>query len=257
MKKNILNFSILAFVVGSSFAQNARFIRSGTITYQKTANMYAIIQRRINKENESMLKPAFETYKQQHPQFKEVNSNLKFGNNKTLFTPDANNSPAASFFNDPQISMQNNVVYTNLDTKQLVSEKKIFDDTYLLKDTVKNIKWKFTDEVRDIAGYPCHRANGIVLDSVYVVAFYTDKIPVSGGPESFGGLPGMILQLALPHENVSWVATKVDDINFPPNSVAPPAGGKIVNYKQLTNKLMDVYKGSTKSKMAELKAFLL
>jgi GLPGLI family protein len=257
MKKIILTFSILAFTVSSLSAQNAKFIRSGVITYKKTVNMYAIIQRGINKENEGILKPAFETYKQQHPQLKELNSNLMFGNNQTLFTPSGNNTPATSFFNDPQISMQKNVVYTNLDTKQLVSEKKIFDDTYLLKDTLKSIKWKFTDEIRDIAGYPCHRANGIVLDSVYVVAFYTDKIPVSGGPESFSGLPGMILQLALPHENVSWVATKVDDINLPANSIVAPARGKIVNYKQLMDKLMDVYKGSSKSKTAELKAFLL
>jgi len=32
--------------------------------------------------------------------------------------------------------------------------------------------------------------------SIDVVAFYTDDIPVSGGPESFDGLTGMILQVA-------------------------------------------------------------
>lgn len=31
---------------------------------------------------------------------------------------------------------------------------------------------------------------------INVVASYTDDIPVSGGPESFNGLTGMILQLA-------------------------------------------------------------
>ena len=31
---------------------------------------------------------------------------------------------------------------------------------------------------------------------INVVAFYKDDIPVSGGPESFNGLPGMILQVA-------------------------------------------------------------
>jgi len=31
---------------------------------------------------------------------------------------------------------------------------------------------------------------------INAVAFYTDDIPVSGGPESFNGLPGMILQVA-------------------------------------------------------------
>jgi GLPGLI family protein len=257
MKKIILTFSALVIVSVPSFAQNVRFTRSGSIEYQKTVNMYAIIQKGINKENEVLLKPAFETYKQQHPQFKELKSIMIFAGNKTLFTPVGVNISITSFFNDPQISMQNNIVYSDLDTKQLISNRKVFDDTFLLKDSLKSIKWKFTDEVRDIAGYPCHRANGLTLDSVYVVAFYTDKIPVSGGPESFGVLPGMILQLALPHENVSWIATKVVDIDLPVNSVLPPTEGTPINFKELINKLKEVFRSDGKSESTDLKAFLL
>ena len=256
MKKLVLTINILTIMSSILCAQNVRFIRSGIITYQKKVNMYAIIQKGINKENESFLKPAFEAYKQQHPQFKELNSNLMFDDHQTLFSPLGTNSSVTSFFNDPQISMQNNIVYSDLNTKQIISKRKIFADTYLLKDSLKNIKWKFTDEVRDIAGYPCHRVNGIVLDSVYVVAFYTDKIPVSGGPESFGGLPGMILQLVLPHENVNWTATKVEEINLPVDSIVPPKGGTIINFNNLIDKLRNVYKGNTNSD-SDLKAFLL
>ncbi len=257
MKKMILTFSILAAISSSLNAQNVRFTRSGIIEYQKTVNMYAIIQRGINKENESLLKPAFEAYKQQHPQFKELKSTLMFAGNKTLFTPVGVNTSITSFFNDPQISMQNNVVYSDLNIEQLISKRKVFDDTYLLKDSLKNIKWKFTDEVRDIAGYPCHRANGLTLDSVYVVAFYTDEIPVSGGPELFGGLPGMILQLALPHENVSWIAVKVKDVDLPVSAVLPPTDGVVINFKKMIDKLRNFYKGSTQKGSADLKAFLL
>jgi len=253
----ILTISALAIVTVSAFAQNVRFTRSGLIEYQKTVNMYAIIQRGINKENEALLKPAFEAYKQQHPQFKQLKSTLTFAGNRTLFTPVEVNISITSFFNDPQIAMQNNIVYSNLNTKQLISKRKVFDNTYLLKDSLKNIKWKLTDEVRDIAGYPCHRANGLVFDSVYVVAFYTDKIPLSGGPESFGGLPGMILQLVLPHENVSWIATKVEDHELPVNSVLPPTGGTIIKYEELIIKLRGVFKSNTKSGTGDLTAFLL
>lgn len=257
MKKMILTLGTLAIVTVSSFAQNVRFTRSGLIEYKKTINMYAIIQRSINKENETFLKPAFETYKQQYPQFRELKSTLMFTGNKTLFTPVDANISITSFFNDPQIAMQNNIVYSDLNTKQLISKRKVFDDTYLLKGSLKNIKWKFTDEIRDIAGYPCHRANGLTLDSVYVVAFYTDKIPISGGPELFGGLPGMILQLALPHENVSWIATKVEDVAFPADSILPPTGGSIVNLNELIDKLKSVNKDNTKNAFEDLKAFLL
>ncbi len=46
------------------------------------------------------------------------------------------------------------------------------------------------------------------MDSVYVIAFYTDQIIPSGGPESFNGLPGMILGIAIPRINTTWFATK-------------------------------------------------
>jgi GLPGLI family protein len=256
MKKLILTLSILAVVGHSVYAQNVRFVRSGIITWQKTVNMYAIIQRGIDKEN-ALLKPAFEAYKQQHPQFKQLESTLLFGDNKTLFTPVAKAASVTSFFNDPQIAMQNNIVYADLTTQQQTSKRKVFDDTYLLRDSLQPIKWKLTDEVRDIAGYPCHRANGLILDSVYVVAFYTDKIPVSGGPESFNGLPGMILQVALPHENVSWIVTKVEEVDLPPGSIVPPTGGRVINYHELLNKLREVFKGKSQSEMADLRGFLL
>jgi GLPGLI family protein len=70
-----------------------------------------------------------------------------------------------------------------------------------------------------------------MLDSIYVVAFYTTQIPISGGPESFNGLPGMILGVALPHENLTWFASKVTDTTLPPNVVVPPKKGKSTNYK--------------------------
>jgi GLPGLI family protein len=103
----------------------------------------------------------------------------------------------------------------------------------LVKDTTRKIKWKITGETRDVAGYPCRRANGIMMDSIYVVAFYTEKIHTSGGPESFNGLPGMILEVAVPHENIIWVATKVTDVPINDNAIQAPKKGKPVNNAQL------------------------
>src|SRR5690606_18664546 len=80
-------------------------------------------------------------------------------------------------------------------------------------DKKQEILWKFTGETREIAGYPCRRASGMILDSIDVVAFVTELIVPSGGPESFSGLPGMILGLALPHENITWFATNVETTN--------------------------------------------
>jgi cytochrome c-type biogenesis protein CcsB len=45
------------------FGQTAHFTTSGIIEFEKTANLYAIFQKSINKDNESYLVPDFEAFK--------------------------------------------------------------------------------------------------------------------------------------------------------------------------------------------------
>lgn len=61
-----------------------------------------------------------------------------------------------------------------------------------------NRKWKIHNEIKEVAGYLCMKAE--TYDSVYqrkVYAWFTDAIPISGGPEGYYGLPGMILQVIM------------------------------------------------------------
>jgi GLPGLI family protein len=231
MKKKIILFAaLLAFVV-SVRAQHAHFTISGTIEYERKTNTWAMIKREINKDNDAWLVPALENYKKTSPQFRVLKSTLSFSDNKTLFMPLAADPPTNNLYSFAPLMSQNNTIYTDLTDGLTISQKKIFDDAFLVKDSTRKIKWKITDETRDIAGYHCRRANGIMLDSIYIVAFYTAQIPVPGGPESFAGLPGMILGVALPHENITWFATKVTDNQLPPNTVAPPKKGKPTDSK--------------------------
>lgn len=107
-------------------------------------------------------------------------------------------------------SRRNNakVLYQNL--KSNTAEVQIeLDDKYILKDSLVEVTWRFTDEYRNIAGFECRRVNGATRDSLYLVAFYTDQIPVSGGPALSHGLPGMILGLAIPEMHIQYWATNV------------------------------------------------
>jgi GLPGLI family protein len=223
--------SIILFLVASvnfCYAQNARFTTSGTVEYDKSSNVYAIMPRLITKENEYYMKPAYDQVKKM-PQFRVLKSTLKFGDNKTLFTPipPETNTQGVNLL----ITEQMNTVYSDLDKSVAVSEKEVYGDKMLVTDSTRKIDWKITGETRDIAGYTCRRANALILDSIYVVAFYAEKIPVSGGPELFSGLPGMILMVALPHENIIWTATKVTDAAIPANQITAPKKGKPVNAK--------------------------
>jgi len=99
---------------------------------------------------------------------------------------------------------------SNLATKDYKRFNDVMGDKIIIQDSVKTVKWRITDEYREIAGYTCRRANGFTSDSTYVIGFYANEIPVSGGPESINGLPGMILGLVVPSQHVSYFATQVE-----------------------------------------------
>jgi GLPGLI family protein len=241
----------------SLFGQNAHFTKSGIIEYEKTANMFALLKKQINKDNEAFYQPIYDSYIKNQPQFKKLKSTLSFADNKTLFTPIPDESGSGGFFGPNAMVTQNNTIFTDLLANTFIDQKNVFEDVFLVTDTTRKIRWKITDETRVIAGYNCRRANALVLDSIYVVAFYTDQIPVSGGPESFTGLPGMILGIALPHENVTWFATKVTEQAVDNKALLPPKKGKPVNSKQLRDKLNEAMKDWGNYAQTSLKALSL
>lgn len=259
MKYTLITLAGLLFVCSGLSAQNKHFTTSGTIEFEKKVNMYALIKKEMNSDNEAFYAPIFEQYKKNQPQFKTYKSTLSFSNDKSLYTPIVTESIPSNmdFFGNNPMANQNNVVYTDPANSAAIIQKTVFEETFLVKDSTRKIKWKITDETRDISGYTCRRANGIMMDSIYVVAFYTTEIPLSAGPEQFSGLPGMILGVALPHENVTWFATKVTDTGLPPNTVVPPKKGKPTDNKQLRATLEKVMKNWGNEGQFYLKAFLL
>lgn len=256
MKKIIITIAVLLGFAGTGIAQHTHFTTSGTVEFERRTNVYAMIKKEINKDNEAYLAPALDAYKKSNPQFRVLKSTLSFMGNKTLFNP-VEADPVSGLVSGAPLMNQNNTIYTDFNSDMSVSQRKVFDETFLVKDSIRKIKWKITDETREIAGYICRRANGIMLDSIYVVAFFTGKIPISGGPESFNGLPGMILEVALPHENVIWVATKVTDNTLLPNAVNAPNKGKALDNKGLKETLFKASKDWGDVGRDFIKGFLL
>ena len=119
-----------------------------------------------------------------------------------------------------------NVVYNDYTTGRTITKKPVFEETFLVEDSMLNIKWKITNDTRNIAGFECRKAVGIIFDTIAVFAFYTDEIMISGGPEGIHGLPGMILGLGIPRIHTTWFATKVQVSGFKMSKVVPETKGK-------------------------------
>lgn len=253
--KYILLFAVL-FISTDLFAQNIHFVQNGVIEFEKRSNMYALIKKKINKDNESWIQPAFDQYKKNNPQFKVSKSTLTFTKDKSLYKWAPSDEPLNNSWatNDLFADLKNTVA-TNFDTQSSITQKAVYEETYLVKDSVRKINWKITDETREIAGYECRRANAIIMDSVYVVAYYSNQIAVSGGPESFTGLPGMILGMALPHENISWFATKVTEISVSEKDLVAPTKGKPTTNSGLTAIVTKAFKNYGNETLSELKIF--
>jgi GLPGLI family protein len=245
MKNSII--LLIALLTGNIlFAQSSKSISTGTVEYDKTVNMYAlarnILSSNANSSFSSIFTQGFEQYQKNHPQFATVKSTLAFNADKTLFTPNETGDNIVAYMGTNLVIRQFNTIYTDLAVNKRVMQKEILDKQFLVTDSTSKIKWRITGGSQDIAGYTCREAHGLIQDSIYVVAFYTDKIWVSGGPESFSGLPGMILKVVIPHEHITWTATKVTT-NLPLTAIEPPKKGKLMTSKELVAMLKKASQG--------------
>jgi len=135
-----------------------------------------------------------------------------------------------------------NIVYTDFTKNTSISQKPIYEETFLVEDSLLKIKWKITADTRNIAGFECRKAVGILFDTVAVFAFYTDELMISGGPEGITGLPGMILGMGIPRLHATWFATKVQVVDVPTSQIQPAIKGKKTDRKTMLEAIYKVMK---------------
>ena len=233
--KNILVILILVMCCATA---NAQFIMSGKIEYERKINVLAQVEEMDDNE-------FIQRFKAQLPKFTSSYFDLVFDAVRCGYKPGRETEhPLKMFGSGPATE---NVVYTDFTSRHVKSLKTVYEQKYLVQDTLRKLDWKEKDEIRMIAGYKCRKAVSIICDTVYVVAFYAEDIPVSGGPEMFGGLPGMILELAVPRLHTTWVATKVEQKVPPDTEYVIPEKGKKVTQKELNEKIKDSFKDWGKS----------
>jgi GLPGLI family protein len=210
----------------------AQYTFQGTVEYERKVNLH-----RLYEDNEW-----FANMKDNVPRFKDAYFNLYFHDGETLYRPgrEVDAPKGNSWFNGTPAP--ENVVKTDFKSGTVAAYKPIFEEKFLIEDSLRKMDWRITNEIRTIANYKCRKAVGKICDSVYVVAFYTDDIPVSGGPESFSGLPGLILELAIPRLYTTWIATKVDVIPPAAEAFAFKAKGKKTDPKKLFTDLQETFK---------------
>lgn len=119
--------------------------------------------------------------------------------------------------------------YKNIKEKRFLNEKELFGKEFLIDDSLQKIDWKMENETKKIGNYTCYKATAVlpvdesnlmnfrpkkgvdqekvqkatnftdvveIPKDIIVTAWYTPEIPVSQGPGTYWGLPGLILEVS-------------------------------------------------------------
>lgn len=239
---------LLAIFLPAAVIAQQKFITQGKIEYERKTNQYAFMNDNSIWDNMA---------KNNMSKFVTYYYDLFFNDKQTLFKQ--GRDPETKQFKNWGVFDSENTIHTNLDSSSAVTQRTIFGDVFLISDSVRNIDWKVTTEIRKIAGFDCRKAVGRIMDSVVVIAFYTDEILTTGGPESFSGLPGMILGLAIPRLHTTWYATKLQLIDVTDKDLlAPKRGKKLIGsaYREKVKNLMKDWGEDAKKRQMDLQLVL-
>lgn len=224
--KNIF-IQLIAFLLITSM-QGQQFVEKADIEFEVNTNLKKQMNgnswQEMMKENISDLKTSFYKY--------------SFENNKSIYKFDrwSTKTRIPKYQKD---SDEENVWYYDFTSNKMNIQKQIEGTTFITLDSINKIEWKITNENREIAGYNCRKAVGKIFDEVYVFAFYTDALLISGGPCSINGLPGMILGVTIPQLYTSFVATKVTITATNANEIKPLLSKKPFTYLEMKKFIID------------------
>jgi GLPGLI family protein len=226
--------------------------KEGKVIYERTIQM----EIRINDNDQ---------VSQMLPKMRTDKFELTFGNNESIWTHVDEEEDNDEFGgNGMQIRMvgpgQNDVVFYDFTNARKVEQREMFDKKFIVADTIRKLNWKLTGDTQSILGHVCQKAtaqnigkrmqmnmdNGKmerkeITDTSTIIAWFTTDIPVPGGPEFQGQLPGLILGLDMNKGRTVYKAIEVSP-KADLASIKEPVKGKKVTpaeFNEERNKMMD------------------
>ncbi len=208
--------------------------------------------------------------------FLEKTYTLSFNKTESSFKEDVKlDAPGASGGSRWGASNGQGSIYKNLKDREMIEDIEQFSKRFLIVEPMEQPKWELGTESKQIGQYTVYKATMVKVDksvdfgSIFgrrgrrnqekdstktedkkdevktldVTAWYSPQIPVSSGPESYWGLPGLILEL-----NAGRTTMLCTEIRLNPTEsvkIEKPTKGKEVN--------RDEYNEIIKVKTDELK----
>jgi GLPGLI family protein len=211
--KNLLTVLMVSFALQVTYAQ----IKEGKIVYEQKIDLHRRMQ---DEQMKAMV-----------PQFRTSRFELNFADNQSRYAMQEKEPDITENTGNGGIVMRfggaNTEYYENFITQKQVEKRELGDKDYIIEDSLRHISWKLLNETKMILGYHCKKASGKTERGSDVDAWYTEEIPVSSGPETFNGLPGMILQVDINKEEFLITAVSIYKSANKKELKAPSKGKKI------------------------------
>ncbi len=235
---------LLALLVGLSINTMAQ-MKEGKISYERKVNMHRSLP---DPQMKSMI-----------PEFRTDKFELLFNESASLYRSVVDDEAPDPFANAGgggggmrmNFRMPTTTTYTDIAKQTQYEERAFFEKEFLIVDSLKQYKWKLSEETKTIAKQLCKKATTMITapqqmrvrisrggenntDSALnapkppketeLVVWYAENIPVSIGPDNYSGLPGVIMEMDV--DNGAQVTTAVEvSAKYPKKELIQPTKG--------------------------------
>jgi len=197
-------FLLLSFLTLTVRAQEKT---EGVVTYERVQHWAKIIQRLPFLSKEEKDRVAM-TWGNNNEGWK-TKMKLFMSPTQSLYTHESEQGQSE----DGQYSWRNDdlIIHRNFEQGRKTELIEMLGKTYLVEDSLVKPKWKILNQLKDIAGYVCMKAETVEpIKGQKLTAWFAGDIPVSAGPEQSFGLPGLIMELDINDGDVVITATNVE-----------------------------------------------
>ncbi len=241
MIKTSLTILSICFIFFSGVAQVEK--TSGIILYERKVHWIKVIQRLPYLKQEEIDRAKLTWGKDDYPGEKMI---LSF------------NDKESTYIDDPDVQSESNyswrkadyLIQRNFSTMRQLDWIEMLGKTYRVENELEFPKWKILNEIKEVAGYVCMKAETRDTTKNQVIyAWFTDAVPTQAGPETYFGLPGAILELDINNGDELVTATKVEFKKMPdPLSLPKKMKGKVISKKEFEDLIKKHIEESIKEK---------
>lgn len=229
-------------------------VKEGTIVYEQKTNMHRVIQ---DEQMKAMI-----------PEFRTARFLLLFSDSISVYKTVPEDEAPDPFAGGGGMRVITRFgggggdLYKNFSQAKSVQTAEVGGKNFLITDSIRQQPWKLGTETRTILGYTCHKATRKVMQAagnirrivmgggtpdtsnqnrqqakeVEIVAWYADDLASPVGPENYGQLPGVILQLDVDNSANVYTAIEIKK-TVDQKELKEPKKGKVITRPEFT-KLM-------------------